>query len=478
MGAFKLEQTQMTCKRFQRWALAPGSALVPPGRGPYHSQVSRAHRVTIIGGGFGGLKAAQHLRRAAVAVTLLDRRNVHVFQPLLYQVATGGLSPGDIVSPLRWVLRRRRNVRVWLAEVIGIDATARQVQLADGSTVEYDTLILASGAGNDYFGHDGWARMAPSLKTIEDAIEIRRRVLLAFEAAEREPDPDTRRAWLTFVVVGGGPTGVELAGAVSELARDTLRHDFRSIDPRATKILLLEGMDRVLQAFPPSLSEKCRISLERLGVTVQTGTFVTELHEGRVDIKHGEHAGRIAARTVLWAAGVRASRLGQVVAAAAGAELDRSGRVLVEPDLSLPGHPEIFVLGDLAHVVQDAGDPLPGLAPVAMQQGQYVAEVISKRLDAKSYPRFRYRNRGQLATIGRAAAVADLGRLRFSGYPAWVLWLFIHLMYLVEFENRVLVLIQWAWHYFTRNRGARIITEPRQPDATSRGPDTLVPSGS
>ena len=429
------------------------------------------HRVVIVGGGFGGLTAAQALRRAPVDVTLIDRRNVHLFQPLLYQVATGGLSPGDIVSPLRWVLRRHRNTRVWLSEVTGIDPMRHMVLFSDGTDLTYDTLVLGTGVGNHYFGHDEWVSRAPSLKTIEDAIEIRRRVLLAFEAAERDPDPRERAAWLTFVVVGGGPTGVELAGALSELARDTLRHDFRSIDPAGSRILLVEGVDRVLPTYPPSLSRKCHRALERLGVTVRTETFVTEITDVDVALKTASGVERVATRTVLWAAGVKANSLGAALAEKTDTKLDKAGRVIVEPDLSIPGHPDVFVIGDLAYVEQDE-KPLPGVAPVAMQQGRYVAKVIKHRLAGKPYRPFRYNDRGQLATIGRARAVADLRGVRFSGYPAWLLWLFVHLMFLVEFQNRVLVLIQWAWHYFTRNRGARIITEWR---ATSDG-DTTRPA--
>lgn len=418
------------------------------------------HRVVIVGGGFGGLSAARRLRRAPVAVTLVDRRNVHVFQPLLYQVATGGLSPGDISSPLRFVLRRQRNARVWLADVEGFDVRRRVVILADGE-LEYDTLVASPGAASHYFGHDEWAEDAPSLKTLEDAIEIRSRILLAFECAERESDARRRDAWLTFVVVGGGPTGVELAGAVAELARDTLRKDFRAIDTRGTRIVLVEAGERVLPGLPPSLSARCHRSLERLGVTVATGTAVTEVHSEGVEVMAAGGRRAIPARTVLWAAGVKTAPLADRLAAATGTARDRSGRLIVGPDLTLPGHPEIFVIGDAAHCpARPGGPPLPGLAPVAMQQGRYVARVIGARLRGRHVPAFRYRDKGQLATIGRAAAVADFGpRLRFSGYPAWILWLFVHLLYLVEFQNRVLVLIQWAWHYVTRNRGARIISQ-------------------
>jgi NADH dehydrogenase len=432
------------------------------------------HKVVIVGGGFGGLNTARALRGAPVDLTLLDRRNVHLFQPLLYQVATGGLSPADIASPLRWILRRQRNCRVWLADVEDLDLARRRVILRNGgapevAVVPYDTLVVATGAGNHYFGNDQWASLAPSLKTIEDAVEIRRRTLLAFESAEREPDPDRRREWMTFVVVGGGATGVELAGALSELARDTLRRDFRAIDPAASRIILVEGMDRVLPPFPRRLSDRSARSLGRLGVEVRTDTFVTDVTPTSVVVKAGARSERIATRTVLWAAGVRGSPLGGIVARATGATLDRAGRVEVGPDCSVAGHPNVFVIGDLAGFAGPDGQPLLGVAPVAMQQGRYVARVIRKRLRGAAAAPFTYRDKGMLATIGRAAAVARLGPLEFSGYPAWLLWLFVHLMYLVGFQNRALVLIQWAWHYFTRNRGARIIAQYAQCD-TANGP--------
>jgi NADH dehydrogenase len=420
--------------------------------------------VVIVGGGFGGLFAARRLRRAPVQLTLVDRRNFHVFQPLLYQVATAGLSPGDIASALRWILRGQRNTTVWLGEAVDFDVPGRRVILQDGH-VPYDTLVVAAGAGHHYFGHDGWAQHAPGLKTVEDATEMRRRVLGAFEAAERETDPARRQEWLTFVVVGAGPTGVELAGAVAELARHTMKRDFRNIDATSARIILLEGADRVLPPYPGALSAKAARSLQGVGVAVRTGAMVTGISDRDVHVRVGDATERIATRTVLWAAGVKASPLGQALAAATGAILDRQGRVKVEPDLTAPGHPEIFVIGDLAHCAHQTGDPLPGLAPVAMAQGRFVADVIRRRLRGEAATRpFRYRDKGQLATIGRAAAVADFGRLRFSGYAAWLLWLFVHLMYLVGFENRVLVFIQWAWNYVTRNRGARLIAHGWEPD--------------
>ncbi len=417
----------------------------------------KPHEVVIIGGGFGGLNAAQSLRRAPVQVTLLDRHNHHLFQPLLYQVATGGLSPANIASPLRAILKRQANVQVLLADAIDIDVANRRVVLSDGEA-SYDTLSVAAGARHHYFGNDQWEKFAPGLKTIEDALEIRRRVLVAFEAAERESDPDELRAWLTFVIVGAGPTGVELAGALGEIAHDTFKGDFRSINPADAKILLLDGADRVLPTYPPSLSAKAEAALVRLGATVRTGGIVTDVQSHSVTVRFGERDESILAHTVLWTAGVQASPLGQSLATAAGAEVDRSGRVVVEPDLSLPGHPEIFVIGDLAHFSHQTGEPLPGLAAVAVQQGRYVANLVKRRLRDERLAPFRYRDRGSLATIGRAAAVADLGRIRLSGWLGWLAWLFVHLMLIVGFENRVLVLMQWAWNYLSRNRAARLIT--------------------
>jgi NADH dehydrogenase len=418
------------------------------------------HRVVVLGGGFGGLHAAQRL---------VDRRNFHLFQPLLYQVATGGLSPGDIATALRWTLRRQRNARVWLAEATGIDVEGRRVLLADDA-LPYDTLVVATGVSHHYFGRDDWEARAPGLKTIEDATEIRCRVLAAFEAAEREPDNAVREAWLTFAVVGGGPTGVELAGAIAELAKQTMRRDFRAVDASRARIILMEGAERLLTSFPAALSAKATRSLQRLGVEVRAGTLVTEISEREVRVRSAEGEYSIPCRTALWAAGVRASSLGRTLADGAGVELDRLGRGIVEPDLSVPGHPEIFVIGDLAHFAHQTGEPLPGLAPVAMAQGRYVASAITRRLRGRPARAFHYFDKGQLATIGRAAAVADFGRLRFSGYPAWLLWLFVHLMYLVEFENRVLVFFQWAWNYLTRNRGARLIAHSRDRRPSSQSP--------
>ncbi len=412
----------------------------------------------IVGGGFAGLNAAAGLGRAAVRVTVVDRRNFHLFQPLLYQVATGGLSPADITSPLRSVLKRQRNTQVLQAEVRSIDVVQRRVVLADGA-LAYDLLVLATGVDHHYFGHDNWQRLAPGLKTVEDALHMRARILGAFERAERAPEDAERRRQLTFIVVGGGPTGVELAGAIGELARHTLRGEFRRVDPTAARILLVEMAPRVLQSYPPELSAAAERSLRHLGVTVRTGTGVATIDERGVVLRRDTVDERVDAATVLWAAGVKPTPFPRMLADAAGAQLDRSGRVFVEPDLSLRGHPEVFVLGDLAHILDAQGAPVPAVAPAAMQMGRHAARAIVARVAGREPPPFRYRDKGSLAVIGRAAAVADLGRLRFTGYPAWLLWLFIHIMYLVEFENRVLVFVQWAFSYFTRKRGARLITE-------------------
>ena len=412
--------------------------------------------MVIIGGGFGGLYATRALKRAPADVTLIDRRNFHLFQPPLYQVATGGLSPGEIGSPLRAVLKRHGNTRVLMGEVVNIDVDRRVVHLSDGD-VPYDELIVATGATHHYFGHAEWEPLAPALKTIEDATEMRRRILLAFETAEREADAREREAWLTFVVVGAGPTGVELAGALSEIANDTLKNDFRSIHPRDSRILLIEAADRVLPPYPPDLSEAARRSLQRLGVTVRLKTSVTAIEPDAVTVGIDGRTERIRTHTILWAAGVAASPLARQLATATGAELDRAGRIHVEPDLSLPGHPEIVVIGDMAHVEQD-GAMLAGVAPVAMSEGRSAAQRVRARLAGREQPPYRYFDKGKMATIGRSAAVADLGFIRFSGLLAWLAWLFIHLLYLVEFENRLLVLVQWAFMYFTRNRGARLIT--------------------
>ena len=416
------------------------------------------HRVVIVGGGFGGLQAARALRREPVAVTLVDRRNFHLFQPLLYQVATGGLSPANIAAPLRSILKRQRNARVLLGEAAGVDAAARCVVLADGERLPYDTLVVAAGAAHNYLGRDAWEEVAPGLKTLEDATAIRGRILAAFEAAEREPDPARVGAWLSFVVIGGGPTGVELAGALAEIARDTLKHDFRAIDPTRARIWLLEGGAQLLPSYAPPLPAKTVAALARLGVSVRTGALVTEIGAEAVAVSCNGRSETIPARTVLWAAGVRGSPLGQALREGAGASLDRLGRVVVEPDLTLPGRPEIVVVGDLAHCRAATGEPLPAVAQVALQQGRYAAGLVAARLRGRTLPPFRYRDYGAMATIGRAAAVVQLRRLHLAGRLAWLLWLVVHLMGLVQFQNRLLVLLQWAWNYFTRNRSARLIT--------------------
>jgi NADH:ubiquinone reductase (H+-translocating) len=393
------------------------------------------HRVVIIGGGFGGLYAAQQLRKAAVDVTLIDRRNFHLFQPLLYQVATGALSPANIAAPLRGILKRHKNTRVLLGEVQDIDAERRCVLLPWGE-VAYDTLIVATGARHQYFGHDrDWEPIAAGLKTIEDATHIRRKVLEAFEVAERTTDPAQGQACLTFVIIGGGPTGVELAGSIGELALYTLRRNFRSIDPATARIFLVEAAERILGSFKPELAARAVHLLGRRGVTVRTGAMVVDVKPERVTLRAGDHTETIEARTILWAAGVQASPLGKALERAS-AKLDRVGRVVVEPDLTVPGHPEILVLGDLAHCKDASGDPLPGVAPVAMQHGRYAARLIAARLKGQAVEPFAYWDKGSLATIGRNAAIADLGWIKLSGFIAWWAWLFIHILYLIHFENR------------------------------------------
>jgi NADH:ubiquinone reductase (H+-translocating) len=409
---------------------------------------SAAPEVVIIGAGFGGLYAARALRDAPVHVTVIDKRNHHLFQPLLYQVATAALNPADIAAPVRSILRKQRNAEVILGEVKGIDVPNRRVELNDGA-VSFDYCIVATGATHSYFGNDHWSELAPGLKTIEDALEIRRRIFLAFEAAERESDPAKRTSWMTFVVVGGGPTGVELAGSLAEIARHTLSRDFRRIRPSEARVILLEGLEHVLPTYPEKLSAKARRQLEAIGVEVQTSRRVTGIDAEGVSL--GEE--RIPARTVLWAAGVRASELG----ASLGAPLDRAGRVLVESDLTIPGSDRLFVIGDLAAVADGEGW-VPGVAQAAMQAGEYAARRIVDHMNGRPTPPFRYRNKGNMATIGRAAAVADLSWFHLSGLPAWLAWTFVHILFLIGFRNRLLVMIQWAWSYLTYNRGARLIT--------------------
>ncbi|HEY3524058.1 MAG TPA: NAD(P)/FAD-dependent oxidoreductase [Candidatus Limnocylindrales bacterium] len=443
---------------------APTAPLDPEG-----PPAPAPHRVVIVGGGFGGLYATRGLAGdEALDVTLVDRRNFHLFQPLLYQVATGALSPGEIAQPLRAIFRKQPNTTVLLGEAVGIDPERRCVLLSDGGPIDYDTLVVATGARHAYFGHDEWAARAPGLKTVEDAIEIRRRILIAFEAAEREATPALRAEWMTFVVIGGGPTGVELAGALGEIANDTLRHDFRSIRPEAARIVLVEALDRILPTYPERLSRAAKRQLERLGVTVRTGSPVREI-DGRSVTVHVGGDGRdgrderIPARTVLWAAGVQATSFGPKVAHAVGVTTDRAGRIGVGPDLTIPGHPEIFVVGDLAIARQANGKPVPGVAPAAIQEGSYVAREIRRRVSGEPTEAFRYTDKGDVATIGRLAGVADIRWLgpfgRLSGKVAWVMWLAIHIFYLIGFANRVVVTVRWAWSFFTKGRSSRLITE-------------------
>jgi NADH:ubiquinone reductase (H+-translocating) len=414
-------------------------------------------RILIIGGGFAGLHVAMGLKRAPVQVTLVDRRNFHLFQPLLYQVATGGLSPANIAAPLRGILARQRNCQVLMGEVTRIDLANRRVQI-ENRELAYDILVVAAGATHSYFGHPEWEQIAPGLKTIEDATEIRRRILTAFEAAERSNNADERRRLLNFVIVGAGPTGVELAGALAEISRHSLQGDFREINPAEAQIVLIEAGERVLAAYPPELSVKAEEALHRLGVAVRTRTAVEQISAEGVTLKTVSGTEFLATDTMLWAAGVQASPLARMLAEASGATLDRAGRIVVEADLSLPDQPGVFVLGDMAHYEGPDGKPLPGVAPVAISQGKFIAKLIKARLKGRKPPTYRYRDLGSLATIGRSAAVADIGKFHFSGFLAWLMWLFIHLMKIVSFRNRVLVFLQWGWSYFSYDRSARLIT--------------------
>lgn len=408
--------------------------------------------VVIIGGGFGGLTAARALKRAKAHVTLIDRTNHHLFQPLLYQVAMAGLSPGDIAAPIRAILRKQKNVTVLLAEATGVDYARRVVTLRDGE-VAYDYLVLSTGSRTSYFGHDEWEKFAPGLKDLDDAVEIRRRVLLAFEAAEKETDPERRRELLTFIVVGGGPTGVELAGAISELARFVLARDFREINPSAATILLLEGSPEILSSFPPDLSESAVRQLAGLGVKVRVNARVTNINEQGVYL--GEEL--IKSATVIWGAGVRATSFTQRL----GVPLDRAGRLLVAPDLTLPGHPEVFAIGDMIAFQDPTGKPLPGISPVAMQMGAWVARNIQRAIAGQSSEPFHYAEKPTMATIGRSAAIAEIGKLHLSGLLAWLAWLTVHIFFLIGFRNRLVVIFEWAWSYFTYERGARLITGRR-----------------
>jgi NADH dehydrogenase len=422
-----------------------------------------SHRVVIVGGGFGGLNAARELGRdPRVAVTLLDRRNFHLFQPLLYQVATGALSPGDIAQPLRSVLRRNRNTTVLLGEAVGVDVEQRRVLMSDGGPIPYDTLVVATGARHSYFGRDDWAAHAPGLKSIDDATEIRRRILIAFEAAEREQNPERRHEWMTFVVVGGGPTGVELAGALGEISNDTLRRDFRSIHPPDARIILVEALDRVLPPYPPDRSASAQRQLERLGVEVRTRTRVVHIDERSVRVQVGDAQEEIPARTVLWAAGVQASSFARAVATATGAETDRAGRIVVGRDLAIPGHPEIFAIGDDAVQPWKKDRPVPGVAQGAIQPGQHVGKAIRRRLSGEPVAPFRFKDKGDVAVIGRLAGVTNIGWLgpfgKQGGFTAWLMWLVIHIFYLIGFANRIVVVVRWAWSFFTSGRGTRLIT--------------------
>ncbi|MBG1267116.1 NAD(P)/FAD-dependent oxidoreductase [Nostoc sp. WHI] len=415
------------------------------------------HQVVIVGGGFGGLYATKALNAANVNVTLIDKRNFHLFQPLLYQVATGALAPSDISAPLRSVFSKSKNTKVLLGEVNDIDPKAQQVTLGD-EVVPYDTLIIATGANHSYFGKDDWKEVAPGLKTVEDAIEMRRRIFGAFEAAEKETDPEIRRAWLSFVIVGGGPTGVELAGAIAELAYKTLKEDFRSIDTSETKILLLQGGPRILPHMAPELSASAAVSLQKLGVELHTHTRVTNIEGDIVTFKQDNEFTEIASKTILWAAGVQGSPMGKVLAESTGVECDYSGRVIVEPDLSIEGYANIFVIGDLANFSHQDSKVLPGVAPVAKQQGEYVGKLIKQRLKGQTLPQFNYNDVGSLAMIGQNLAVVDLGLIKLTGFIAWAFWLLVHIYFLIEFDTKLLVVFQWAWNYITRNRRSRLIT--------------------
>jgi NADH dehydrogenase len=421
--------------------------------------MSERWKVVIVGGGFGGLAAARALKSKPVDVTLIDRRNYHLFQPLLYQVATGSLSPGEIAAPIRSVLSRQQNTRVLLGDVQDIDPASKRVLLADGASFAYDSLIVAAGSQSFYYGHEAWRQWAPSLKSVEEATDIRRKILYAFEVAERISDPVQRHAWLTFVIVGAGATGVELAGAIAEIARQTLRHDFRSIRPEEAQIILMDAAPRALPPFPEDLADKAVRTLTKLGVQVKTGLMVEDVDKDGLTIEGRNGIERLEARTILWAGGVTASALGKMVATRTNAETDRGGRIKVGPQLTVPGYPDIYVVGDLALSIDSKGKPLPGVAQVAMQQGTYAAKAIVRKVRGeKELPPFKYFDKGNLAVIGRWAAVADLFGFHLSGRLAWLVWAFVHLMYLVQFQSRVVVFVHWAFQDLTFNRGARLIT--------------------
>jgi NADH dehydrogenase len=421
--------------------------------------MSARHKVLILGGGFGGLVAAQALKRAPVEVTLIDRRNFHLFQPLMYQVATGSLSPGDIAAPLRGVLSNQKNAQVLLGEAVDIDPAAKQVTLRDGGTFPYDSLIVSTGSQTSYYGKDGWREWAPSLKSIEEATDIRHKILYAFEEAERATKPEDARAWLTFVIVGAGATGMELAGALAEIATETLRHDFRHINPRDAQILLLDGGPRVLSAYPEDLSAKAEKLVTKLGVKVIKNVMVTDITADGVAYKRGEATEKLPAKTVLWAGGIVTTAFGKKLAERTHSETDKTGRITVNPDLTVPNYPDIWIVGDLAHATGDGGKPLPGVAQVAIQGGAYAAKAVRARVEGKPPVKpFHYFNKGDMAVIGRAAAVANIFGLHITGLLAWLIWLFVHLMYIVEFQSRVVVFVQWGFEYLTFSRGARLIT--------------------
>jgi NADH:ubiquinone reductase (H+-translocating) len=421
--------------------------------------MSARPKVVIIGGGFGGLNAAQTLRSAPVDVTLIDRRNYHLFQPLLYQVATGSLSPGEIAAPLRGVLSHQKNTRVLMGEVTDIDPVSKHVVLADGASFEYDSLIVAAGSQTSYYGNDGWQEFAPGLKSVEEATSIRHKILYAFEVAERIPDAAQRRAWLTFLIVGAGPTGVELAGAIGEIARQTLKNDFRSIRPADAQIILLDGSPRLLMTFPEDLAEKAERSLAKLGVQTKMKAMVTDVDRDGVSLRVNGSTERLTTKTVIWAGGVTVSPLARTLAKRTGAETDHGGRIKVGPDLTIANHPDIYVIGDLALSLDSDGKPLGGVVQVAMQQGTYAAKAIARKVEGKPPQKaFKYFDKGNMAVIGRAAAVANVFGVHLWGLPAWLVWVFIHLMYIVEFQSRIVVFIQWAIQDITFSRGARLIT--------------------
>jgi NADH:ubiquinone reductase (H+-translocating) len=439
--------------------------------------VGQAHRVVILGGGFGGLNAAQKLKRAPVEVTLIDRRNFHLFQPLLYQVATGSLSPGEIAAPLRGVLAHQKNTSVLLGEATDIDPKAKRVILRDGAAFEYDSLIVSTGSQTSYYGNDGWRQWAPSLKSVEEATAIRHKILYAFERAERAASDEEAQTWLTFVIVGAGATGMELAGALAEIANETLKNDFRKINPQEAKILLLEGGPRVLTSFPEDLSIKAERLVGKLGVQVLKNVMVTEIDQAGVTYKTAHGSERLAAKTVLWAGGVTANDFGRRLAERTKAETDRSGRIKVKPDLTVPGYPDVFIIGDLALSQGQDGKPLPGVAQVAIQGGAYAAKVIRASLHGrKELPPFHYFNKGDMAVIGRASAIANIFGFHLSGLLAWLTWLLVHLMYIVEFQSRVLVFVQWGFEFLTFSRGARLITGEAATDSLAQ-PESMKDTG-